>query len=211
VIRRTQPFIYTIIAVGLVVASPGQAHAQASVPASVQSAADETESALRHVGAGVSAGIALDPELIMFGGYARFGPIFTPSVSFRPGIDFGVGEVTTLMGIHLDVLYTFPGAARGRWSPYIGAGPNFTLSHRSFDTTETDKVDTGTGSTTTATTTTTSGTTATDQPNRFNFSDTNFDTGFNFVAGARRGRMFLEMKATAYGVANVRLMAGYNF
>jgi len=209
VIRPTQPFIYTVIAIGVLLAAPGRAHAQASVPAPVQNAADEAESALRRFGAGVSAGVALDPELIMFGAHARFGPIFTPAVSFRPGIDFGIGEVTTLMGIHLDVLYTFPGAARGRWSPYIGAGPNFTLSHRGFDALSTDNVDTGTGTTTTTTTAGT--TTTTDQPNRFNFSDTNFDSGFNFLAGARRGRMFLEMKATAYGVANVRLMAGYNF
>lgn len=201
--RATQPFIYTVIAVGLLIAAPGRAHAQASVPASVQSATNDTANALRHIGAGVSAGIAFDPELIMFGGYARFGPIFTPSLSFRPGIDFGVGEVTTLMGIHLDVLYTFPGAADGGWAPYIGVGPNFTLSHRGFDTTETDKVDTGTPPPT--------DTPPTDQPNRFNFSDTDFDGGFNFLAGARRGRMFLEMKATAYGVANVRLMAGFNF
>jgi len=208
VIRPTQPFIYTVIAIGVLLAAPGRAHAQASVPAPVQNAADEAESALRRFGAGVSAGVALDPELIMFGAHARFGPIFTPAVTFRPGIDFGVGEVTTLMGIHLDVLYTFPGATRGRWSPYIGAGPNFTLSHRGFETTETDKVNTNGTTTTTGTATTT---TTSDQPNRFDFSDTDFDGGFNFLAGARRGRMFLEMKATAYGVANVRLMAGFNF
>jgi hypothetical protein len=94
-----------------------------------------------------------------------------------------------MFAINLDVLYTLPGATRQtRWSPYIGAGPNFALSHRGFQT----DADT--------------------QGNRFDFSDTNFDTGFNFIAGARsRGGLFFEMKATAYGVTNVRLLAGFNF
>ena len=34
----------------------------------------------------------------------------------------------------------------------------------------------------------------------------------NFIARARRRNgMFLEMKATAYGVSNVRLLVGFNF
>ena len=71
----------------------------------------------------------------------------------------------------------------------MGAGPNFALSHRGFESDESD-----------------------DGRNRFDFSDTDFEGGFNFIAGARnRNGMFLEMKATAYGVSNVRLLAGFNF
>jgi hypothetical protein len=34
----------------------------------------------------------------------------------------------------------------------------------------------------------------------------------NFIAGARnRNGMYLGMKATAYGVSNVRLLLGFNF
>jgi len=34
----------------------------------------------------------------------------------------------------------------------------------------------------------------------------------NFIAGARnRNGVYLEMKATAYGVTNVRLLVGFNF
>ena len=72
------------------------------------------------------------------------------------------------------------------------AGPNFALSHRGFDTDDQNVED--------------------DDRNRFDFSDTDFVGGLNFFAGARvRNGMFLEMKATAYGVSNVRLLVGFNF
>jgi hypothetical protein len=176
---------------------------QSNLPPQAQSAAQDIEEAARRFGFGVRAGVGLDPELIDFGAHATFGPIFTPRVSFRPGIEFGVGEVTTMFGINLDVLYTMPGATRDtRWTPYFGAGPNFSLSHRSFevDTGDLDKVDT------------TTTTTTTNDRNRFDFSDTDFTGGFNFIVGARsRGGAFFEMNATAYGVSNIRLLAGFNF
>jgi hypothetical protein len=140
----------------------------------------------------VHGGIGLDPELIMFGAHGAFGPMFRRGVDFRPGIEFGVGELTTTMGINLEVLYTLPGPSRSAgWIPYVGAGPNFALSHRGLDSDELDEDD---------------------DPNRFDFSDTDFEGGVNFIAGARkRNGMFLEMKATAYGVSNVRLLVGFNF
>ena len=46
-----------------------------------------------------------------------------------------------------------------------------------------------------------------DEPSRFDFSDTDFTAGFNFIAGARRANgMFFELRATAYGVSNIRLL-----
>jgi hypothetical protein len=162
---------------------------QANVPAAVQQAGEAAERVARRFGIGIEGGVALDPELIMFGAHGTFRPIFIDAVSFRPGIEFGVGEVTTTFGINLDVIYTLPGATTGtRWLPYVGGGPNFALSHQGFSNTDPN------------------------QGNRFDFSDTSFDGGFNFIAGARsQGRMFVEMKATAYGVANVKLLAGVNF
>lgn len=178
--------------------------AQQNVPPAAQRAEATTEDVVKRFGIGVEGGVGLDPELIMFGAHGTFGPIFTRRIAFRPGIEFGVGEVTTLFGINLDVLYTLPGAT-GSWTPYVGAGPNFTLSHKSFSATNSD-------STTTTTVATDTGTATTTTRNRFNFSDTSFDGGFNFIAGARRKNgVFLEMKATAYGVSNVRLLAGFNF
>jgi hypothetical protein len=165
------------------------AAAQQNVPPKAQDAEDKVERAVKRFGIGVEAGVALDPELIDFGAHGTFGPIFHRNVEFRPGIEFGVGELTTTFGINLDVLYTLPGATRQtRWTPYVGAGPNFALSHRGFESDSANPT------------------------NRFNFSDTSFDAGLNFIAGARnRNGMFLEMRATAYGVANVRLLAGFNF
>jgi hypothetical protein len=170
-------------------AAAGSAELQQNVPAKAQDAEGSVERAVKRFGVGVEGGVGLDPQLIDFGAHATFGPIFNRNVQFRPGIEFGVGEVTTTFGINLDVLYTFPGATRQtRWTPYVGAGPNFSLSHLGFDSATVQ------------------------QPNRFNFSDTSFDTGLNFIAGARaRSGLFLEMRATAYGVSNVRLLAGFNF
>lgn len=162
---------------------------QSNVPGQAQRAEDAVERAVERFRIGVEGGVGLDPELIQFGAHAAFAPIFSRNVEFRPGIEFGLGEVTTLFGINLDVLYTLPGATRGtRWMPYVGAGPNFALSHRGFEA-STDE-----------------------NGNRFDFSDTDFNGGFNFIAGARnQSGLFVELKATAYGVSNVRLLAGFNF
>jgi len=151
---------------------------------------------------GVQGGIALDPELIVVGAFGSFGPIFSPSVQFRPGLYLAFGEVTTELGFDLDFLYTIPGSGNA-WRTYVGGGPNFALSHRGFTaetTTDTTPTPTPTDSNTTTTTT-----------SRFDFGDTNFDSGFNFIVGATRGKTFFEMRATAYGVSNVKLLAGFRF
>lgn len=175
---------------------------QSNVPEPVQQAEGAIEDAVRRYRIGVSGGVGLDPEIIIFGAHGAFGPIFHPSLQFRPGIEFGVGEVTTVFGINLEALYTLPGAVRGtRWLPYVGLGPNFGVSHRGFEAEgdDLDNVDVD-------------GTPIADRRNRFDFSDTDFKAGMNFIVGARRGNgMFIEMKATAYGVTNVRLLAGFNF
>lgn len=163
---------------------------QSNVPAEARQAEDAAERTARRFRIGLEGGVGLDPELIMFGAHGAFGPLFTRNIEFRPGVEFGIGEVTTTFGVNLDLLYTLPGGPRGAgWTPYIGAGPNFALSHRGIDADELD-----------------------DDRNRFDFSDTDFEGGVNFIAGARRHNgMFLEMKATAYGVSNVRLLVGFNF
>lgn len=185
---------------------PSSVRAQDNVPRSAQRAQDAVEDTVRRFRMGASAGVGLDPELIDFGVHASFGPIFRRGLSFRPGVEVGLGELTTLFGINLDVTYTFAGYTRQtRWIPYVGAGPNFSLSHKAFSS---DDV----SSTNVVTTTTSSTGTTTTTSNRFNFSDTDFDAGFNFIAGARtQSGFFIEMKATAYGVSNVRLLAGFSF
>jgi hypothetical protein len=172
---------------------------QTNVPAGARQAEAAVERAVRRFRVGVSGGVAVDPELINFGAHGAFGPIFHRNVEFRPGIEFGVGELTTMFGINLDVLYTLPGTTGQRWTPYIGAGPNFALSRRSFESDEGEVIEIN-------------GVPQTDDRNRFDFSDTDFNGGFNFIAGARtQGGLFFEMKATAWGVSMVRLLAGFNF
>jgi hypothetical protein len=121
-----------------------------------------------------SAESGLDPELIEFGGHARFGPLLKPGLVFRPGIDFGLGEVTTTFGVNLDFLYLV-NRGSASWAPYFGAGPNFALSHRGFevDGDDIDHVNT-------------IDSVDDNDRNRFDFGDTDFVSGFNFIAGARR-------------------------
>src|SRR4029450_10018511 len=107
-----------------------------NVPGAMRQAEQESERAARRVPAGGAGGIGLDPESIMFGAHGTFGPLLRRRIDFRPGIELGVGEVTTVLGINLDVLYALPGTVAARWTPYVGAGPNFALSHRGFETGE---------------------------------------------------------------------------
>ena len=195
VVKNTVPFV---AAAFVVLVTPHLAFAQQNVPPAVQRAGEQVEDAVDRFGVGVQGGIGLDPEIIDFGAHATFGPLFRPTLQLRPGIEFGLGEVTTLFGINIDVLYTIPGfTSETRWLPYVGAGPNFGLSHRGFETDDVDNVDTDGD---------------TDGPSRFDFSDTDFSGGMNFIVGMRRQNgMFFEMKATAWGVSNVRLLAGFNF
>ena len=169
----------------------GDAGRPSNVPAAAEQMESDIEAGVRRFGIGVEGGIGLDPELVLFGVHGTFAPVFSPRVAFRPGIEFGVGEVTTTFGINLDVLYYLPGLPRAAaWSPYVGAGPNFGLSHRGFE------AETGSGL----------------NRNRFDFGDTDFEGGLNFITGVRRRNgMFFEMKATAYGVSNVGLLVGFKF
>ena len=191
----------TLIAAVAVFVVPHATHAQQNVPPAVQQTEADVESAVRRFGMGVQGGVGLDPEIIVFGAHGTFGPIFRPTLQVRPGIEVGLGEVTTMFGINLDVLYTVPGfTGETPWLPYVGAGPNFSLSHRGFETEDGENVDVdGVPD-------------DVEDRGRFDFSDTDFNGGMNFIVGMRRQTgMFFEMKATAWGVSNVRLLAGFNF
>jgi hypothetical protein len=165
-----------------------------------QQAADRASRSARRFGAGLQGGVGLDPEIVDVGAHLTIGPIFKPALSFRPGVEIGAGELTTLFAINLDVLYALDDNGTRTWTPYLGAGPSFGLSHRGFSVEDSDNV------------TVTNGGISTDGRGRFDFSDTDFNGGMNFIAGVRKERgMFLEMKATAWGVSNIRLLAGFNF
>jgi hypothetical protein len=166
------------------------------VPSTVQRLTAQVERQARRFRAGVIAGAALDPELISIDAFATLTPWPQPRLAVRPSFELGFGEVTTLIGLHFDVLYSVPGVRPSvRWAPYVGAGPNFSFSHRGID--EEQFLEDGTTD---------------DDSGRFDFSQFDWNSGLNFIVGARSpSGTFFELKATAYGVANIRMLAGFEF
>jgi hypothetical protein len=178
---------------------PGVALERQQGQAPAQGLQDSITDTVKRFNIGAYGGITLDPEMITIGAFGRFAPIFSPAVAFRPGLYLSFGEVTTEFGIDLDVIYTIPGTNNSAWHPYVGGGPNFALSHRGFEAPADSDDDSSDDDTT-------------DEPSRFDFGDTSFDAGFNFIVGAQRpSGAFFEMKATAYGVSSVKLLAGFKF
>ena len=109
-----------------------------------------------------------------------------------------VVALTTLVALNLDVQYRLPVTQQtGKWGIFIGGGPAFNFSKRSFTEEGVDSEESS------------DGTTSTD---RFSFSDLDFDSGFNVVIGIEsRGGMFLELRSTAYSTPHIRFVIGFNF
>jgi hypothetical protein len=157
------------------------------VPASVRRLEDQIERQTRRYGAGVRGGIALDPELILVGVHARFGPFFSRNLQFRPNVEFGFGEVTKLFALNLEGIYRLPFVPRnGRWQPYVGAGPSLLFKHQNFE-----RAEAGEG---------------------IDFGDFDFEGGLNLLTGIEfRSGVFFEAKATVYASPHFRLIVGYTF
>jgi len=173
---------------------PGQPAAATSdepIPPSVRQLEDSIKRSTQRYHIGIRGGFALDPELVMLGAQGRFGPFFN-GVAFQPSLEFGFGELTTLIAVNLDAMYRLPGASTtSRWTTFVGGGPGFNFSKRSFST-EGEDVE--------------------EEEDRFSFSDLTADTGFNLFIGVQsRGGLFIELRATAYSSPHMRLAFGYNF
>jgi hypothetical protein len=162
---------------------------QSNVPEQGRQAESAVQRGVKRFGIGIDAGFGLFPELIVVGAHGTFAPVFKSNIEFRPGVELGFGEVTTAIGINLDVLYQLSRRVRqSQWTPYFGAGPTFAFSHVGVE-----GQDETTG-------------------NRFNFSDSQYDPGLNFIAGVRHPNgAFVEIKGTAWGVSNVSVVVGYSF
>ena len=138
---------------------------------------------------GARAGLALDPELVMFGVHSQMGPIFSRNVYFRPNADFEWGEITDMVALNLEAVYRFPRARRGGWSPYLGGGPALNFLHQSFKTQESEKRD-------------------------ISFGNFDYETGFNILMGfENRKGTFFEVKTSLYSqpAPVLRLILGKNF
>jgi hypothetical protein len=187
----------TALSIETLPAREGLAQRSQTAPSDVQRLASEIERQARRFRIGLDAGVALDPELISINAFSTFTPFVQRGILVRPNVELAFGEVTTLIGINIEGLYMLPGLRRSiKWAPYVGAGPSFTFSHRSVDEEEflsdlnAPPVDT----------------------DRFDFSQWDWNNGFNFIVGARNPNgTFFEMKGTAWGVATIRMLGGFEF
>ncbi len=173
------------------------AQQQGNVPQAVREAEAGVKRTARRFNLGVQGGIGLDPELVDLGVHGSFNGIFDPNLAFRPVLEIGFGELTTMLGFNLDMVYTFASSTDSRWTPYFGAGPQFGLSHQGLNADDADNLGIDVPE---------------EEQDRFDFGDTDFNVGMNFIVGMKTQRgAFFEMKATAWGVSTIRLLVGFNF
>jgi len=159
-------------------------------PCQVGFSADALKRSIGRARFGGRAGLGLDPELIVLGAQAEFGPV-VGNIWVRPSAEFAFGEVTKIFNINLDAVYYLPfigyGADQARWATYVGAGPTFTIERRDFEGFPNEPVE--------------------DVD-----SDWSTDFGLNiFVGITHKNGMFFELKAAPYSTPNVRLYVGYSF
>ncbi len=78
-----------------------------------------TPAQAQQIAPGVQAGVSVDPDQFYFGGHIETSPLID-RLRFRPSVDVGIGDGTTVSG-NFEFTYTFPG---GRpWNLYVGGGP----------------------------------------------------------------------------------------
>jgi hypothetical protein len=161
-----------------------------TVPAQVGRVERDIERSARHYQIGINVGVGLDPELILVGATGQFGPIFSPDLYFRPGVEFGWGEVTTMVSLKPELVYRLPVTARaGQWTLYVGGGPGFNFTHKSFNQT------TSSGSS-------------------VSFHSLHDDATLDILGGIqRRGGMFTEIQTSVYAQTApvLSLVIGYRF
>jgi hypothetical protein len=175
----------TQVAESVMVIQPGGAAAtsEAGPPPEVNKTSKEIESEARrwHLGGKIGAGV--DPELLMFGPQAQFGPFFSPHLLFRPNLEFGFGELTDMFTVNAEAAYRFSTTFHGRWTPYLGLGPSFNFTNESASSGDTS------------------------------FSNFNYKTGFNIFVGAEKNKTFVEVKTALWAPQTpvFRVFVGYNF
>jgi hypothetical protein len=80
---------------------------------------------------GARAGVSVDPDQFYFGAHAQTEPIID-RLRFRPNVEIGLGDDTTLVGFNVEFAYFFP--TRSPWQLYAGGGPALNLINRNDDT-----------------------------------------------------------------------------
>ena len=69
---------------------------------------------------GVRAGASVDPDQFFFGGHYETVPL-ADRVTFRPNLEFGVGDGLKLIALNFELAYKFPTSKP--WGVYAGGGP----------------------------------------------------------------------------------------
>ena len=80
---------------------------------------------------GVRAGVSVDPEQFYFGGHAQTPPL-VDRLHFRPNIEIGVGDDTTITALNVEFAYQF--RSPEAWNVYAGAGPALNIIDSGRDT-----------------------------------------------------------------------------
>ena len=150
---------------------------------------DQIEEEARRLQLGVRGGVALDPELVLVGAQIQLGPIFNSNVFFRPGVEFGYGEFTAMVGFNGEFLYRLSRfSPQDRWSTYFGGGLGINLLQQSFEQ------ETG--------------------ERRIDFDDFHSDSALNILGGVQnRNGIFMELRTSVYSAPSptLRLSVGYTF
>jgi hypothetical protein len=69
---------------------------------------------------GVRAGVSVNPDQFYFGGHAETAPLVA-NLHFRPNLEVGIGDHTTLVAFNIEFAYHFPSPRA--WHVYAGGGP----------------------------------------------------------------------------------------
>ena len=70
---------------------------------------------------GLVAGISASPTQFYVGGHVLAGQV-TRDLWFRPDLEIGFGDSSTLVGLNGEFAYML-NIAKSEWTPYVGAGP----------------------------------------------------------------------------------------
>ncbi len=79
-------------------------------------------------GLGVRGGVTMNPDQIHFGGHYE-SPALIDHLHFKPNVEIGVGDDTTLVAGNFEFVYKF--GEYGDWGFYAGGGP--AINFYSFD------------------------------------------------------------------------------
>jgi hypothetical protein len=70
---------------------------------------------------GFRAGVSGDPTQFYFGGHVETPPL-ADHLSFRPNVEVGLGDHTTLVAFNIELVYRIP-LRNNPWTIYVGGGP----------------------------------------------------------------------------------------